>query len=65
MCGLSGLYSRNYEIINKEKLKKILSHRGPDNFQVYEYNNDILISWHLTDFLYNRLEQTIKSTIQI
>ena len=41
MCGLSGLYSRNYEIINKEKLKKILSHRGPDNFQVYEYNNDI------------------------
>ena len=41
MCGLSGLYSRNYEIINKEKLKKILKHRGPDNFQAYEYNNDI------------------------
>ena len=44
MCGLSGLYSRNYEIINKEKLKKILKHRGPDNFQAYEYNNDIIAS---------------------
>ena len=51
MCDLSGLYSRNYEIINKEKLKKILSHRGPDNFQFMNTIMIFLISWHLTDFL--------------
>ena len=41
MCGLSGLYSKNYVNINKKNLKKILHHRGPDNFQTFEYKKDI------------------------
>ena len=40
MCGLSGFTLEIMKSSIKKKLK-ILSHRGPDNFQVYEYNNDI------------------------
>ena len=41
MCGLSGIYSKNYENIKKKSLKKILHHRGPDSFKIYEYHNQI------------------------
>ena len=41
MCGLSGYYSKTKTKFNKNLLKKILHHRGPDNFQTYEHNGTI------------------------
>jgi len=41
MCGLSGFYSKSFEKFDKKSLKNILHHRGPDNFQTYEYKKNI------------------------
>ena len=43
MCGLSGIYSKNYENIKKKSLKKILHFRGPDSFKIYEYKIKFII----------------------
>ena len=50
MCGFIGYFSKKYKIINHSKIKKILHHRGPDDFKVYEGRNKL---FHFMSF--NRL----------
>ena len=47
MCGILGLSYKDIDIGNYNEIKKILSHRGPDNSSLYDKDNLL--------FVHNRL----------